>query len=56
MADKNNKELKHSDIHISELNDYNQRKARFTVQSNNTKPYDISKMTGNSSNTNNKEG
>lgn len=37
-------------VDIAELNSLSERKARFSIQSNNTKPYDISKMTGKPSN------
>lgn len=51
MSDKNNTS---SDVkvHIAELNNYQQRSGKrvnFSVESQNTKPYDINKMTGNTS-------
>lgn len=60
MPDKNssnnNNELKHSDMHNSEYSNFEKRRARFTVESSNTKPFDINKMTGTSSTNNNREG
>lgn len=40
-------------IDIAELNNLNTKRAHYSVESTNTKPYDIEKMTGKSSNTNN---
>lgn len=57
MGDKNSNDnhLSHSDI--AELNNYQERKnVHFSVESSNTKPFDISLMTGNNQSNNSKEG
>lgn len=45
MSNENNSKNKGKTI-ISEINNHENRRANYTIESNNTKPYDINKMTG----------
>lgn len=42
----NNKHNGNENISISELNNYSPKRANFTLNSSNSKPFDVNKMTG----------
>lgn len=42
----NNEHNGNENISISELNNYSPKRANFTLNSSNSKPFDINKMTG----------